>query len=230
MGEVPDTWWGMDHRSASVSPVDERFRILFDDHFADLWHFARRRCSSADEADDVAAETFGVAWRRRGDLPAGNGARLWLFGTARMLIANQRRSTGRRERLHRRVEMIAPNVAPTPDPADLVGERDGDPILVALATLTNDDRDLLVMRAWDGMAVTDIAALLDVTPNAVSVRLSKARTRLALHCEGSPARPPVRTPSRQGDHIQRAYEAQRVGVTNPRSRSDAAASCRGGRD
>jgi len=179
MGEVPDTWWGMDHRSASVSPVDERFRILFDDHFADLWHFARRRCSSADEADDVAAETFGVAWRRRGDLPAGNGARLWLFGTARMLIANQRRSTGRRERLHRRVEMIAPTLAPTPDPADLVGERDGDPILVALATLTNDDRDLLVMRTWDGMAVTDIAALLDVTPNAVSVRLSKARTRLA---------------------------------------------------
>lgn len=169
----------MIHRSAPVPPDEQRFRILFDEHFADLWQFARRRSGSAHEADDVTAETFGVAWRRRAALPAGNGVRLWLFGTARLIIANQRRSNGRREHLRRRIEMVAPTLAPTPDPADVISNRNGAPLLAALATLDDDDRDLLMMRAWDGFAVTDIASLLGVTPNAVSVRLSKARTRLA---------------------------------------------------
>ncbi len=49
----------------------------------------------------------------------------------------------------------------------------------ALARLSADDRDLLLMRAWDGLAVSDIAVLLDCTPNAASIRLTRARDRLA---------------------------------------------------
>lgn len=51
-------------------------------------------------------------------------------------------------------------------------------VRAALASLSDDDRDVVVMRCWDGLAVTDIAALLDCTPNAVSVRLHKARRKL----------------------------------------------------
>jgi RNA polymerase sigma-70 factor (ECF subfamily) len=177
--------------------MDERqFGALFDQHFADVWRFARRRCGDAGEADDIAAETFAVAWRRRDDLPHVGDVRLWLFGTARLALSNQRRSTGRRRRLHQRIEAAAVALPPQPDPADVVADRDGDPLLAALARLSGDDRDLLVMRAWDGLSVADIAGLLDVTPNAVSVRLHKARNRLAALLEGTD-RTGTRTSSRR---------------------------------
>jgi RNA polymerase sigma-70 factor (ECF subfamily) len=51
--------------------------------------------------------------------------------------------------------------------------------LAALGSLTADDRDLLVMRAWDELTVTEMATLLDCSANAVSIRLNRARGRLA---------------------------------------------------
>jgi RNA polymerase sigma-70 factor (ECF subfamily) len=176
--------------------MDERqFSALFDLHFAEVWRFARRRCGGTDEADDAAAETFAVAWRRRDDLPSED-VRLWLLGTARRVLANQRRSAGRRDRLRHRMEVAAVALPSGPDPADVIADRDADPLLAALAGLSGDDRELLVMRAWDGLPVTDMARLLDVTPNAVSLRLHKARARLSALLDGTDA-PPPRTRSRR---------------------------------
>lgn len=155
------------------------FRALADRQLADVWRFARRRCHTAEDADDVASETFAVAWRRRDDLPVGDDARLWLYGVARKVIANQRRSTSRLHRLREKVGasiVVAPHVA---DPADVAVARSDGALRRALATLSEADRELLLMRAWDGLAVTDIAALLDISPNAASVRLTKARNKLA---------------------------------------------------
>lgn len=149
------------------------FRRLFDDHFADLWRFARRRVGSAEDADDVAAETFAVAWRRRWSLPDGGDARLWLFGVARNVVANHRRGETRRRRLHRRlVAQRADRVVTPPEPpAGVVG--------AAFAALGDAAREVMVMRHWDGLAVHEIATLLGCTPNAVSLRLHKARQQLA---------------------------------------------------
>jgi RNA polymerase sigma-70 factor, ECF subfamily len=156
-----------------VTAVDDAaFRQLFDAHLADVWRYARRRCTTPADADDVAGETFAVAWRRRADLPAAEGdARLWLLGTARRVLANQRRSQVRQDRLRIRAAGLAP---PTP-PDDA---EDGD-LWQALSRLSPEDRDLLIMRAWDELAVQDIAVLLGCTPNAASLRLHKARRRLA---------------------------------------------------
>lgn len=183
--------------TARKRPMDERqFSALFDLHFAEVWRFARRRCVGTDEADDAAAEAFAVAWRRRDDLPPTDDVRLWLLGTTRRVLANQRRSAGRRDRLRHRIEVATVALPPGPDPADVIADRDADPLPAALAGLSDDDRELLVMRAWDGLAVTDIARLLDVTPNAVSVRLHKARTRLSALLDGTDAASP-RTRSRR---------------------------------
>ncbi|HZM41022.1 MAG TPA: sigma-70 family RNA polymerase sigma factor [Acidimicrobiales bacterium] len=151
---------------------DAAFRELFDAHLADVWRYARRRCTTSADADDVAGETFAVAWRRRADVPPDGGdARLWLLGTARRVLANQRRSQGRQHRLHVRVASVA-----RPVPAEA---RDGSALWDALSRLTPEERDLLIMRAWDELPVTEMAVLLGCTPNAVSLRLRKARRRLA---------------------------------------------------
>jgi RNA polymerase sigma-70 factor (ECF subfamily) len=152
------------------------FRALFDEHLADLWRFARRRVGTAADADDITAETFAVAWRRRDDLPVGPDRRLWLFGVARNLLANHRRAEHRRRRLHLRlVARQGERVVGPP-------EAGGDPALAAaLAALSDGEREVFVLRCWDGLAVHEIATLLDCTPNAVSLRLHKARRRLAEH-------------------------------------------------
>lgn len=151
--------------------IAELFRRLFDAHFDDLWRFARRRCASGADADDIAAQVFAVAWRRRDELP-DPGVRLWLFGVARHVLANHRRSNQRQRRLQLRlIDNHRDDLHNLPDVRL-------EELRVALATLSDDDRDVVLMRCWDGLAVADIAALLDRTPNAVSVRLHKARRRL----------------------------------------------------
>lgn len=156
---------------------DELFRRLFEAHFDDLWRFARRRCASAADADDVAAQVFAVAWRRRHELP-DDGIRLWLFGVARHVLANQRRGDERRRRLQLRLlGDHRDDHHASLDSHDLVAGQ-GAELRAALASLGDDDRDVVIMRCWDGLAVTEIATILGCTPNAVSVRLHKARRKL----------------------------------------------------
>lgn len=157
---------------------EDGFRALFDEHLTGLWRFARRRCGTTTEADDVVAETFLVAWRRREDVPDGDAARLWLFGCARRILANQRRSASRQQRLQGRLRALSPGMT-SPDGAEAFIDGLDHPVLAALGALSPEDRDLLIMRAWDGLTVTDMAAVLGITANAVSVRLTKARARLA---------------------------------------------------
>lgn len=163
------------HGMAPERDEAETFRRIFEDHFDDLWRFARRRCESPSDADDIVAETFAVAWRRRVDIP--EAARLWLFGVARHVLSNQHRSTVRRDRLHRRL-IHHHRLGVGGDPADQV---DDGTLRGAVARLGADDREILIMRCWDGLAVQEIATLLGCSPNAASLRLHKARHRLADH-------------------------------------------------
>jgi len=156
---------------------DDRFSDFYAAQFADVWRFARRRTETGEDADDVTAETFAVAWRRRTDIPADDG-RLWLFGVARNVLANHQRDTRRRGRLHLR--LVTKDAPPaTYEDAD----RTGGELWRALAALPPDDRELLLMRAWDRLGASEIATLLDISAATVSSRLHKARRRLDRELE-----------------------------------------------
>lgn len=165
-----------------MGSVDVGFRALFDSHFGDLWRFARRRVGSAADADEVVAETFAVAWRRRDQLPEGDDARLWLFGVARNVVANHRRSETRRRRLHLRLVARGAGVAEAEAPVVDDPETSGalaEGVREAFDALGGSAREVMIMRHWDGLAVHEIATLLGCTPNAVSLRLHKAKHRLS---------------------------------------------------
>ncbi|MDP6299637.1 MAG: sigma factor, partial [Acidimicrobiales bacterium] len=53
----------------------ERFRVLYNDLYGDLWRYVQRRSISDEEARDTLSEVFLVAWRRLEDIPAGKEAR-----------------------------------------------------------------------------------------------------------------------------------------------------------
>jgi RNA polymerase sigma-70 factor (ECF subfamily) len=163
-----------------------RFERCFTENYAAIAAYLLRRCASREDAQDAAAETFAVAWRRIGELPAPPEDRLWLFGVARHVLANQARGARRRERLwHRLRDRAAPIHAEIP-------MRPGSgSAAIALRSLSDGDRELLALLAWEGLEVAEIAQVLGVPAPTVSRRLYRARRRFetALKAAGSPGDP-----------------------------------------
>src|SRR4051794_41828077 len=62
---------------------EERLARLYADHGRDVLAYALRRSPEAEDAADVVAETFLIAWRRLADVPEGDDERLWVYGVAR---------------------------------------------------------------------------------------------------------------------------------------------------
>lgn len=153
----------------------EWFDELFVAHYADLYRFAIRRTVSRQDAEDLVAEVFTVAWRRLEDLPVGNETRLWLFGTARLILQNQWRSSRRQRHLFERLRRAATSGASNAQPSGPVGNTDvGD----AMSQLPDGDREVLLLAAWEGLSSQEIAAVLGVTAETARKRLQRARSRL----------------------------------------------------
>ncbi|MET7464843.1 RNA polymerase sigma factor [Nonomuraea sp. NPDC005501] len=150
-----------------------RFGAVYEQTYEQILGYAVRRCDSPEDAADVVSETFAVAWRRVDTLPPGDEARLWLYGVARNVLANHRRGAAR-WRL----------VALDDDVADLYGHSpeagaELSVITRAFAGLSEDDRELLSLVAWEGLGSKEIAQVLDCSRNAVRIRLHRARKRFS---------------------------------------------------
>ncbi|MFI7709228.1 RNA polymerase sigma factor [Nonomuraea sp. NPDC049480] len=151
----------------------QRFEELYTGHYAAVSGYVRRRTDHPDDCADVIAETFTTAWRRLVDVPAGDEARLWLYGTARRILANHRRSALRRTALTLRLrEELSAYDSTAPDRAP-EGARE------AFARLSDDDRELLSLMGWEGLGTDEIAKVLGCSRVAVRQRLHRARKRLA---------------------------------------------------
>lgn len=131
------------------------------------------RRTGADEAFDVVAETFTVAWRRLDDLPDGDDALYWLYGTARRVLANHRRAARRRADLLGALQTDA--MRPTADAQQLEDGRVAD----ALEQLRDDERELLLLIAWEGLDAAAVAAVMRCSRNAARIRVHRARRRFA---------------------------------------------------
>src|SRR3954454_5760509 len=135
-----------------------------------------RRCDP-ETADDVVADVFLVAWRRRAELP--KEPLPWLLGIARRVVPNHARGQRRRVRLHDRLA-AEPTVAGAPAHADA---RESARLSAALARLSESDRELLLLMAWGRPELKQAAAVLGVRPNPLAVRFHRARRRLSAALE-----------------------------------------------
>ncbi|MBB2940717.1 RNA polymerase sigma-70 factor (ECF subfamily) [Actinoplanes lutulentus] len=153
---------------------EDRFRRVYAGNFDALLAYALRRVEQPEDAADVVAETFLVAWRRSRDLPPDDEIKLWLYGVARRVLANHHRGGTRRERLGERLRQRLSAVVT--DPGRDVPQRLD--VRAALKRLPETDREVLMLTAWEGLQPREIAEVLDVSPAAVRTRLTRARTRL----------------------------------------------------
>lgn len=156
----------------------ERFALIFDRHYPAIQGYLRRRIERSS-ADDLAAETFIVAFRRRKDYePSQADARPWLFGIAVNLLRRHRRHERRQLRAYARTA-VDPLLSGTAGAAHGVDDPEIGPHLArALASLASRDREVLFLYACADLSYEEIAVALGIPTGTVRSRLFRARRRI----------------------------------------------------
>jgi RNA polymerase sigma factor (sigma-70 family) len=153
---------------------EERFCTLYEMARPRIIAYALRRAASPEEAADVVSETFEIAWRRLEDVPVSPDDLLWLYVTARHVLANSGRRLHRRGKLATRLAEGLRAVDVVDDPADEAGLL----ALSCLRSLPAGDRELLMLTAWEGLTSTEVGRVLGCSPTAARIRIHRARARL----------------------------------------------------
>jgi RNA polymerase sigma-70 factor (ECF subfamily) len=156
------------------------FGEIYDRHVTDVHRYLTRRIGTA-LADDLAAETFLVAFAQRGKYdPAAESALPWLYGIATNLLRRHRRTERAQYRVWARTgadpvwcdnhdDAVAAQVSAATTTAR---------ITTVLAELTARERDVLLLVAWGELTYEETATALDVPVGTVRSRLNRARRRL----------------------------------------------------
>ncbi len=157
----------------SESQRQHRFNALFASYGSDVIAYCSWRAGSRSDAQDAVADVFLTAWRRLDDVPDGDAARVWLYATARRVIANQRRSNRRRLALQERLarEPVWARAEP-PSP-----RREETLVHEALRRLRSRDREVLLLAEWEGLSPAQIAAVVGCQTVTARGRLHRARRR-----------------------------------------------------
>lgn len=154
-----------------------RFEVVYTDTYEQILSYALRRCDSPEDAADMVAETYAIAWRRLRELPPGDEARLWLYGIARRVLANHHRGElrhrSRNVELHEEVTRLHVRA---PDPGDRPDLR---VIGRVFRELPDRDRELLSLFVWEGLDHAEIGRILGCSRNTVYVRMHRARKRFS---------------------------------------------------
>jgi RNA polymerase sigma-70 factor (ECF subfamily) len=164
----------------------DRFEAIFTAHYRDVHRFALRRTDPA-EAEELANETFAVCWAKLGAVP--EPALPWLYAVAGKCLANRRRAAARRAGLTARLR-ARPAPAQGRDPAERLAESDA--ILRAFVELSESDREVLRLVAWEGLSLVDAARVAGVSRPAFAMRVHRARRRLAAALGGEAEGPSLR--------------------------------------
>jgi RNA polymerase sigma factor (sigma-70 family) len=151
-----------------------RFEAVYRELYAPICGYTLRRVRDPEDAAEAIAETFATLWRRFDRCPHGDELRPWLFGVARRVIANQRRGERRRSALG---ERLAANVDRAAFEALQADEATSE-LARAFATLSEPDRELLSLIAWEGLTREELAVALGTSRAAIRLRLHRARKRL----------------------------------------------------
>ncbi len=171
------------------------FSAVFNDCYSPITGYTMRRVPNSSEVDDVVGEVFMTAWRRWDEVSVMENPLPWLYGVAGNVIRNRKRSTARHLRLVNKIG-AEPSVE-LGDPADALATEVTD----ALARLSFDDREVLQLVAWDGLSHIEAGEALGCTANAVALRVSRARKRLATFLEPDQVPNPRQNTHKAGSNV-----------------------------
>jgi RNA polymerase sigma-70 factor, ECF subfamily len=159
----------------------DQFAVIYDRYVGEVYRYVAGRLGR-DVAEDLAAETFLIAFRKRDRFdPALGTVRPWLYGIATTLVGQHRREETRRYRALARAGRLALDSVESHDDrvADAVtAEQLSRQLAAALAGLGDGDRDVLLLVAISELSHQEVALALDIPYGTVGSRLNRARRAL----------------------------------------------------
>ena len=157
----------------------EVFAAVFDRYHAEIHRYVARRLD-ATAADDIAAETFLIAYRKRASYDEAAGTvRAWLHGIATMQVARHRRDEVRAYRALQRAATSPEADYPIDEATDRVAAgADYQRLAGALAALSQGDRDVLSLVGLSDLSHAEVAAALGIPYGTVASRLNRARHKM----------------------------------------------------
>ena len=153
-----------------------RMRDAVDNNSGDLLVYFTRRVNPVQDAADLLSETMLTVWRRIADLPDDPlRARMWMFGVARRVLANQRRAKTRHSNLavklrHQLIEQYAYQPAFT-DQSD---------VREAIDELPASQRELVMLVHGDGITIAEAAKIMSTTASTARSRYGTALRNLKI--------------------------------------------------
>lgn len=148
----------------------EEFSALYRVHLPALSKYLVRRVP-VDVVEDLASDIIEIAWRKRKQAPEGKEL-AWLYKIAGYVVANYRTKTNNRNRIL--ALLIEPQSAPSAE-AVALGDQD---LGIAWAQLRPSEQQLISLSSFEELSVSEIAVVLKISSNAVSIRLHRAKTKL----------------------------------------------------
>lgn len=168
-----DVWgFGLSSQRAKQARMD----AIYERHFNAVAAYCLRRLPRP-AANDAIAETFLVVWRKLDHVPPADGTLPWLYRVAGNAIAHQRRAFARQSRLKNKLATISPTPGTDPEMQvlDHAAHRE---VHEALETLSDADREVIRLRAWEELTGPQIADVLQISVAAAGKRIERALGRL----------------------------------------------------
>lgn len=150
--------------------------MIYDATYHDVFAYCLRR-STLEDAKDASADVYLIAWRRIDDIPPGNETLPWLYGTARKVLANQRRSRRRLGNLTTKLRDETRVEQASPETTIVRRERDQE-VLDAIEKLRDSDSEVIRLALWEELPHAEIGQILRCSERAVTMRLHRAMKRL----------------------------------------------------
>jgi RNA polymerase sigma-70 factor (ECF subfamily) len=157
--------------------AEQRFQEIYSAHQRHVLAYFLRR-TDATSARDGAAETFLVTWRRIGEVPAGDSTLPWLYGVARRVLANQRRSRDRSNALSQKLNHLGTREESSPEVIVLRRAEDEE-MLDAVERLRPEDQEVLRLVVWEELPHAQAGEVIGTSAHAITQRLYRITKHLA---------------------------------------------------
>lgn len=173
-----------------VEPV--AFESIFERHFSSIHRYLQRR-AGRDLADDLAAETFVVAFEKRASCQASGSVLPWLYGIATNLLHHRWRSEQRQLRAYARSSAERGSEQDDDTAARADGSVLDARVARALMAMRPRERDALLLFALADLSYEEIALALDVPVGTVRTWLHRARGTAQRELAAEPTPAPLTT-------------------------------------
>lgn len=175
---------------------DVKIRRTFEEHFDAVSRYCLRRLD-AEDAREAVARVFVVAWRKIEDMPHTDATLPWLYRIAFYEVGTIRRTTRRLVALRSRLNGQAPPHNPGPEAIAVINaEREA--VIDALNTLSDTDREVILLRSFEELTIPEIAVAIDCSEAAARKRVDRAMARLANAAEKTAAATSLETSTTKG--------------------------------